>query len=151
MGLKMKDYKRAVEILKEIEILISNESIFKQSEEDRFNDEIFINNVAKDFPEVPFEELKYEIINLVSNTTQEQFIIYKDKKYLLFIPSLKVMTYIFNCINQETIASKTNAEIEDDENANFINMCIDIAKKCVSEIKYRNDKLRSLLGELSQI
>lgn len=147
----MRDYKRAIEILKEIEILLNNENIFKQSEEDRYNDEIFINKVAKDFPEIPFDNLKSEIIDLVSNTTQEQFIVYKNKKYLLLIPSLKVMTYIYNCVNHEKISKKTNIEIEEDENSNFINMCIDIAKKCVSEIKYRNDKLRSLLGELSQI
>lgn len=147
----MRDYKRAIEILKEIEKLISNESIFQQSEEDRFNDEVFINKVANDFPEIPFEELKKDIVSLVSNTTQEQFIVYKNKKYLLFIPSLKVMTYIFNCINQEKIKTKTNFEIEEDESSNFISMCIDIAKKCISEVKYRNDKLRSLLGELAQI
>lgn len=138
----MRNYKRAIEILKEIEELLNNENIFKQSEEDRFNDETFILNVAKDFPEIPFEELKNEIIQILSNTLQEQYIIYKDKKYLLTVPSLKVLTYIFNCIGKD---------IESDETTNFLNICIGIAKTCINEIKYRNDKLRSLLGELSQI
>ncbi|MBZ7976412.1 MULTISPECIES: hypothetical protein [unclassified Campylobacter] len=147
----MKNYIRAIEILKELETLLDNDSVFLQSEEDRINDEKFIKKVAKDFPNTPYEQIKQEIITLLTTQCNEQYIIYHNKRYLLLTPSLKVITYIFSCINQDKLTNVKKIDFENDETTNFLNICIDIARKCSEEIKYRNDKLRSLLGELGQI
>lgn len=147
----MKDYIRAIEILKELEILLANDSVFLQSEEDRINDEKFIKKVANDFPDTPYEQIKQEIITLLTTQCNEQYIMYHNKRYLLLTPSLNVITYIFGCINKDKIQNPKHIDFENDETTNYLNICIDIARKCSEEIKYRNDKLRSLLGELGQI
>lgn len=143
----MRDYKRAIEILEELDLLLKDENIFSQTENDRFHHKSLLKSISNDFPEIPYEELKNSVIDILSKSEQKQTIVFRDKNYILEIPSLKVIVYTFLCIDKNNINYKNFK----DEYSNILNICIDMAKRCNKEIDYTNDKIRSLIAELSNI
>lgn len=140
----MRDYNRAVEILEELKTMLDDDKIYMQSENDRFYHKNFINMIAKDFPHIPYDELKEKIADTLRQQCEKQSIIFENKKYIIEVPNLKVILYTFLCMN-------TIDKYDFIDKSNMLNLCIGIAKTCSDEVEYTNDKLRSLISELANI
>lgn len=141
----MIDYKRAIEILEELQILIKDEKLFEECEIERVENLNIIQEIAEDNPQKSFFEIQNYVFEEFHKNPDLMYIMFNDKKYIIKLPSLNILIYIFKCsefdgqitINKESIV--------------FFDICIDFAKKYVDIVKIKNDKIRSLLSELSKI
>lgn len=141
----MPDYKRVIEILEELQSLIDDEKLFEECENDRINNLNIIQEIAIDNPNKSIFEIQDYVFENFRKNPDLMYICFNDKKYIINLPSLNILIYIYKCsefkgkitINQESIV--------------FFDICIDFAKKYVEVVKIQNDKIRSLLSELSKI
>lgn len=145
----MRNYQKAVEIILELEKLLENKQILLDTEEDRLNDFELIDKILNDFPNETAENIKSEISK--NFNINNQYITFKDKKYLLLTPSLGVIPYIFNCTKKANYLKTENLKSSDSDCVNFLNVCIDIAKNCNAKIDYKNEIIKKLLSDLANI
>lgn len=145
----MRNYQKAVEIILELEKLLENKQILLDTEEDRLNDFELIDKILNDFPNETAESIKSEISK--NFNINNQYITFKDKKYLLLTPSLGVIPYIFNCTKKANYLKTENLKSSDSDCVNFLNVCIDIAKNCNAKIDYKNEIIKKLLSDLANI